>query len=152
MKGSVYAGRFQLADQREENRLLFHRMIFEFGSHRAEGFRQRPQHVLAPWIFDENLRQHDAEPRQLGLHLGVVSRQYMVDQAAQRRGQPIVCWIGRSRGGLNLQEQVRQVETLVAAGVAEGGLSAAAIVDAQLFEDAHREGLAGGDFAYRDGK
>jgi hypothetical protein len=53
---------------------------------------------------------------------------------------------------LNLQEQVGQVETLVAAGVAEGGLSAAAIVDAQLFEDAHREGLAGGDFAYRDGK
>src|ERR1035438_4287615 len=51
VKGSVYAGRFQLADQREENRLLFHRMIFEFGSHRAEGFRQRPQHLLAPWMF-----------------------------------------------------------------------------------------------------
>ena len=95
-----------------------------------------------PRVFDENLGQHAAQPRQLGLHVGVVRRQNMIGQAPKARRQPILGWMGgwmgRFRGSLNFQEHIRRVETLGAAGAAEGGLSAAAVVDAQLFEDADR--------------
>jgi hypothetical protein len=35
------------------------------------------------WMLDENLRQHSAQPGQLGLHIIVVNRQDMVDQVSR---------------------------------------------------------------------